>query len=190
MNSRVVFLAEVAIMSALSIILGLISFRGLWAQGGSVSLEMIPIFLMAFRRGLKGGLLTGIVVGLLQLLLNPIAGAHPVSILLDYPLAFMAAGFAGLFSVAPNATTKQRTKSIVFGIFFGSLLRLVCHYISGVVFFGSYAPDNMNPYIYSLLYNISYMIPVAMITLITFLFLTNTAPKILHGSNKGVSSAA
>ena len=39
------------------------------------------------------------------------------------------------------------------------LARFVCHYLSGVVFFASYAPQNWNPYLYSAAYNGAYLVP-------------------------------
>lgn len=63
-NTR--FMTEVAMMTALGIILdylaGVFSIK-LWPNGGSISIAMIPILLMGFRYGLKGGLLTGFLVG-------------------------------------------------------------------------------------------------------------------------------
>ena len=38
--------------------------------------------------------------------------------------------------------------------------------ISGIVFFASYAPEGMNPILYSLGYQASYLVPEAVITLI------------------------
>lgn len=38
--------------------------------------------------------------------------------------------------------------------------------ISGVIFFGAYAPEGMNPLVYSLGYNASYLVPEAIVTLI------------------------
>jgi hypothetical protein len=44
--------------AALAYLLDFVAFK-VWAQGGSVSLSMLPVFLIAYRWGLKGGLLTG-----------------------------------------------------------------------------------------------------------------------------------
>ena len=42
--------------------------------------------------------------------------------------------------------------------------RFVSHFASGVVFFGMYAPEGMNPVIYSAFYNGGYMIPEMVIS--------------------------
>ena len=49
--------------------------------------------------------------------------------------------------------------------------KFICHFISGVVFFASYAPEGMSPIIYSLTINASMIIPECIIccALIKFL---------------------
>lgn len=64
-NKRVLLMVEIAIFAALGFVLDFIAFR--MPQGGSVSLVMIPIVLMAFRRGIAAGVITGLLVGLLQI---------------------------------------------------------------------------------------------------------------------------
>ncbi|MED2973370.1 MULTISPECIES: energy-coupled thiamine transporter ThiT [unclassified Fictibacillus] len=190
MSKKIMFLTEVAMMSALAIILSFVQFKGLWANGGSVSLEMLPIFLMAFRRGVPGGVLTGLIVGMVKILVDGTAGYNPAGLILDYPLAFLLAGFAGVFKVSSASQSKRRISAIVAGIAFGSLLRLASHVVSGVIFFASYAPKGMNPVLYSIVYNASYMIPVALITAAAFIFLTKTAPRLLHRTDPRVVNAA
>jgi thiamine transporter len=183
-TNNVSFLTEMAIMAALSIILGFIKFAGLWPQGGSVSLEMVPIFLMAFRRGLKAGILTGIVVGLLQLLINPYI-VHPAQVILDYPLAFGLAGIAGAFAPSLEQSNGRRMALMVTGIFVGCLLRLSSHVISGVIFFSEFA-EEMNVWLYSILYNGSFMAVIFLISAMAVILLTNAAPKLLHGAPKEI----
>jgi thiamine transporter len=186
---NVSLLAEIAIMAALSLILGLVKFSGVWAQGGSVSLEMVPIFIMAFRRGLKAGVFTGLVVGLLQLLVNPYV-VHPAQLILDYPLAFALAGVAGAFAPSIKQNKTRRTALMITGIFIGSLLRLASHVLSGVIFFKQSAPEDMNVWLYSLLYNGSFMIVIFMITSFVVILLTNTSPRLLHATRKDIHQAA
>ena len=61
-------IAEMGVAVALAAVLGMVR---VWTmpQGGSVSLEMLPILFVAIRRGLGPGVATGVVYGLLQLLL-------------------------------------------------------------------------------------------------------------------------
>ncbi|MBY6036139.1 energy-coupled thiamine transporter ThiT [Fictibacillus nanhaiensis] len=187
-NNNVSLITEMAIMAALSLILGLIKFSGIWAQGGSVSLEMVPIFLMAFRRGLKAGVFTGLIVGLLQLLVNPYI-VHPAQLFLDYPLAFALAGVAGAFAPSITQNKAKRTVFMITGIFVGCLLRLLSHVASGVIFFSDFA-EEMNVWLYSFMYNGSYMIVIFVITSAVVILLTNTSPKLLHTSRKDLHQVA
>ncbi|MDM5316579.1 energy-coupled thiamine transporter ThiT [Fictibacillus sp. b24] len=187
-NNNISLLTEIAIMSALSLILGMIKFAGPWPQGGSVSLEMVPIFLMAFRRGFKAGVFTGLAVGLLQLLVNPYV-VHPAQMILDYPLAFALAGVAGAFAPSLAQNKSKRTILMVTGIFVGCLLRTISHVLSGVIFFSDLA-EEMNIWLYSFMYNGSFMIVIFVITSLVVILLTNTAPKLLHAARSGYTRAA
>ncbi|SMD05470.1 energy-coupled thiamine transporter ThiT [Sporomusa malonica] len=115
-------------------------------QGGSVTLgSMIPILLMAFFYGPAFGYLTGFLYGLINLIQDPYI-LHPIQVLFDYPLPFMALGLAGYF--------KDR---YLVGTVVGIVGRFIFHYISGIVFFASYAPPGVSPYLYSFLFNASYL---------------------------------
>ena len=47
--------------------------------------------------------------------------------------------------------------------------RLFAHVLSGVIFFASYAPEGQNVWLYSLVYNGTYMAPEMVITLLLLL---------------------
>lgn len=124
-------------------------------QGGSVTLgSMIPIFVIAFTYGKEVGLLTGFIFSLLNLFLDPYI-VHPIQVLFDYTLPFTAMGIVAYF---PN---KKRI-----GISVAFFLRFLCSFISGVVFFGMYAPEGMSPIIYSLTVNASIIGAEAIVTLV------------------------
>ncbi len=144
-------LAEMAISIALATVLSMIK-TGL-PYGGSVTLgSMVPILLISFRRDVKVGVTTGVIYGFVQMFLDGWFYS-PVGMLLDYPLAFGLIGLAGLFKKQP-----------IIGVIVAMAGRYVCHFISGVVFFGMYAPEGMSPIVYSAVYNATYMIPEAIIS--------------------------
>ncbi|NMB01002.1 MAG: energy-coupled thiamine transporter ThiT, partial [Firmicutes bacterium] len=99
--------------------------------GGSISLDMVPIFILAFRRGGKMGLLGGGLLGLLKLMISGYY-VHPIQVVLDYPVPFMLLGVAG-FGMLREVR--------LMGMAVGSLLRYTAHVVSGVVFFGHYTPE-------------------------------------------------
>jgi len=156
-------LTEIAVAVAMAVVCSLIK---VWEmpQGGSVALTMVPILLIAIRSGWVAGCTTGAIYGLLSLL---IAGVvyHPMSILLDYVLAFGLLGLAGLF--------KKNLTGIVLGSFVGVAGRFVSSLVSGAVLFAEYAPAGQNPWIYSLGYQATYMVPEFILTvaILVLLFL-------------------
>lgn len=116
-------------------------------NGGSVTAgSMIPILIFAMRRGPLFGIGAGVVYGILQLVIEPFV-VHPVQVLLDYPVAFGLLGLAGFFPNRP-----------VIGTCLGIFGRFLAHFVSGVVFFASYAGDK-SPWLYSMLYNGTYLLP-------------------------------
>ena len=100
----------------------------------------------------------GMCVGLLDLILKPYV-VHPVQLLLDYPFAFGAIGFAGIIFML-------KKEAFIPAYLVGAFGRLVMAVLSGVIFFGAYAPEGMNPFVYSLGYNFSYIAAEAAITCI------------------------
>jgi thiamine transporter len=119
-------------------------------QGGSVTAgSMVPIILIALFYGPEVGILTGFLFGIINFIVSPFA-LHPVQVLFDYPLPFMAIGLVGYFR-------SFKIKGLLIGVTLAMFARFACHFISGVVFFGSYAPAGTSVYLYSLLYNGSYM---------------------------------
>jgi thiamine transporter len=146
MKIQTKIVAEVVVSVALAYALNMIvMFR--MPQGGSVTaVSMVPLLWLALRRGVRVGVIGGIIFGIVDMFPQPFV-VHPVQFLLDYPLAFGALGLAGFFQRHP-----------IGGVFSGIAGRFACHFIAGVVFFGMYAPEGMNPIVYSAIYNGSYLI--------------------------------
>ena len=121
--------------------------------GGSITLfSMLFVVLIGYWYGPVVGLLAGVTYGLLRLILGPYIVSLP-QMLVDYPLAFGALGISGFFS------NKKNGLLTVLGRFFFAVL-------SGVIFFGMYAPEGMNPLVYSISYNGFYLCAEGLLTLI------------------------
>lgn len=180
-RQRLQLLLEVAVLGAISFVLDKIGFS--FPQGGSITLSMLPIVLMAFRWGLVGGMLTGFTSGLLQL----ISGAYvftPIQASLDYFVAYTVVGLAAvtggwLVRSAANGNERAMGAAIVVGTVIGGLLRYLIHFIGGIVFFGEYAPEGSTVWVYSLVYNGSYMIPATIISGIIAVLLITSAPRLI-----------
>ena len=127
-------------------------------QGGSMTLfSMFFICFVGYLYGAKIGLVTGIAYGLLDLILGPYV-VGPIQLLIDYPLAFGALGLAGIFSNAKDGVIK--------GYLLGVFGRYICHVLSGIIYFGSAAGAGQSVVIYSLIYNASYILPEAIMTVV------------------------
>jgi len=123
-------------------------------NGGSITVaSMLPLFMFSFAAGPRAGVTAGLCYGLLQFIQEPYF-LHWAQFLLDYPLAFAMLGLAGFFR-----------HNVYLGAVTGAAGRLVCSFISGVVFFAEYA-GGQNVFLYSFLYNISYILPDVIICLI------------------------
>lgn len=144
---------------AIATVCSMIKFADL-PFGGSVTLfSMLFIVLIGYWYGPSVGIMTGVAYGLLQFVIEPIFYTIP-QMLTDYPLAFGALGLAGFFS--------NKKYGLQIGYVVGVLGRFVFAFLSGCIFFGSYAsdPSVLGKVIYSSGYNASYLVPEAVVTLI------------------------
>ncbi len=151
---KVKVLAETALMVGLSGVLYYIKVFML-PQGGAITLaSMVPIFLLSLRRGPRVGIIGGAIFGLVALAEDQFV-YNPFGIFLDYPLAFGLLGVAGFFREKP-----------MYGIVVGTAARFCSHFVSGVLFFASYAWSGWNVYAYSAAYNAGFLIPELAMSLI------------------------
>ena len=127
-------------------------------MGGSVTLfSMFFVTLIGYWYGPAVGLMAGVAYGLLQMILDPYIVSIP-QMLIDYPFAFGALGLAGFFS--------EKKNGMIIGYIVSVLGRFVFSVLSGVIFFGMYAPEGMSPLVYAIVYNGSYLATEAAITII------------------------
>ena len=120
-------------------------------QGGSLTLDLVPLIIFAWRRGAGWGCGAGTLAGVLHMMLGGFV-VHPLQILLDFPLAYASMGLAGFRSIRKPM-----------GLVLAGFSEAACHILSGVLFFSSYAPKGMNPWIYSTVYNLTFFLPKMLI---------------------------
>ena len=97
-------LCEGGLMIALALVLGLLKVFEL-PQGGSISLEMLPLLFFCVRWGMGGGFIACFAFGVLQVFIQGAVSWGWQSILLDYVLAFGVMGIAGLGRASPTASS-------------------------------------------------------------------------------------
>ncbi len=160
-------LAELAVFVALATALSFIIIYTL-PQGGAITAgSMVPILWLALRRGWKIGIVAGVLYGIIQLIILPYA-YNPLQTLLDYPLAFGCLGLAGFFKRWPIA-----------GVIVAITGRFIMHFISGAWYFAAIYAPGINPYVYSAVYNGSYLLPeMAISVFIIYLLQKSNALKI------------
>ncbi|WP_170245370.1 energy-coupled thiamine transporter ThiT [Streptococcus suis] len=175
-TSKLPILAEVAIFSAIALVFDKIPLFTM-PQGGSVSLVMLPILLLALRHGLGVGVLTGGIVGTIQLFYGGYF-LNVFQVFLDYALSYAGIGLAGL--VAPTLSKQKDLKNatliITLASFLGGSIRLLATFLSGIIFYADYTPDGMPVWFYSFTYNISYILPSTAIASILLILLYRARP--------------
>ena len=126
--------------------------------GGSVTpASMLPVIAVGIRWGKKWGFAGGAVYGLMQFIVGAYA-ISPFALFLDYIAAFGVLGFSSFF--------RGKKYGIIIAAPVCCFLRFMLHYISGILLWGMYAPEGMEVWYYSLVYNGGYMLPETIVTTI------------------------
>jgi len=171
-NTKLIVMIEGAVIAAICVALSFIPINTANAAF-DLSLGLIPLGVYALRRGLLPGLAVGFVWGLLLIVLGKAYILTIPQVLLEYPLAFAFGGFGGVFSgllkrrlsAYPdkiNIDNADKPKKsgiggaitiVIFAGIVAAIARWFFHFWAGVVFWGSYAPEGMSPYLYSFIMN-------------------------------------
>ena len=169
-------ICESAILIALSLALMPIEIPGP-AFGGDIDLVMIPLFILAYRNGAFYGITGGAVFGFLKCLIGGGIGWGLPSVLLDYVLAYAAVGVAGFFA--------GKYWAIELSTFIGCFTRFIIHFISGITLYMITVPTEIesigtftNPVLYSIVYNMLYMLPNTVIAIIVMSLLRHPIKKL------------
>jgi len=168
-------IAEAGVAIAIAQVLSFITLFHM-PQGGSIkAASLVPLMIFAYRWGGTRGIWAGVVYGVLHFLLGFKSSIHYLSIILDYLVAYGAIGVCGYF--------KDNITGLVSGSIVAIALRWFTSVTSGAVVFASYAPQGQNPWIYSMIYNASYMIPDGILNIIVLLF-------VYQGVKRGLNRSA
>ena len=178
---------EGTIVAALALVLSLIPLQ--IGSSFSISLGQIPLTLFALRRGWKAGLLSGFIWGILHFPTGQVYYLSVIQVLIEYPIAFTFAGFAGLFSKRMQKNvieenTRGMTTTIVLGTIVGVGARYFWHFIAGVVFWGSYALWGMNPWIFSFVMNGASGLATGVVTIVVLIGIERTMPTLFLGHSQ------
>ena len=162
-------LAEGALMVAMATVLSV--FAVLKApNGGSFAIgSMIPVMLFSLKYSFAWSATAAFAYALIQILTGFYAPPvdtlfnYFILILLDYLIAFGSLCLAGpAYRILPR-DWRGRTRLIA-SASLCLLIRFLCHFISGIIIWAVYAPEGQPVWLYSLVYNGSYMLFEAIAT--------------------------
>ena len=143
-------------------------------NGGSVTAaSLVPLLIFSCMYGFFPSLLAGIIYGLLQFLQSPWV-LTPFTFLLDFVLAFSPICVVG----AIKDTTKNNNFALLGGTAIFFAIRFIMHFASGIIYFEHGAIYTTLPqssaFVYSLLYQVVYIVPDFLINFIVILILLKT----------------
>lgn len=191
MYKKTLRLVITGLMLAIATVLSMVTILKMPYGGGVTMFSMLPVMLLGYKYGVKWGLCSGLVFGVLQALVGTFssgafAGVTGFSVVamvvLDYLVAMGVIGLAGMF----RGKIKNHTVAFATGAVVAGLFRLLAHFVSGVLLFSGYAEgfftgmgdssfakmvlDTFSgtglAMFYSIFYNGSYLIPEILITVI------------------------
>lgn len=182
MQKPVKVLTQSAMMLALATLLSVFAVFHL-PNGGSVTLgSMIPLLFVAYKFDWPWSLLVALAYSLIQMMSGFYAPptqdlpSFVAVILLDYVVAFGVIGLGGVLFKKLQKHMKDHSAMLLSGLvtFAG---RFFCHFLSGILIWSVYAPEGQPVWLYSAIYNGSYM---GMEALISGIFLWFAGPRLLQ----------
>lgn len=174
-NQRVLWLVESAVFAAIAIVLSLLPTN--LGASFTVSLGMIPLTIISLRGGLKVGLLTGFLWGVLHFVTGDVFFLGPVQVIIEYIVAFTFGGLAGYFAYNFKAARRVEVK-IAQAAFLGTAARFFWHFVAGYIYWGQYAPVGWSPLWFSLIMNGISALMTALVTTIVTLLIYRQRPQI------------
>ena len=130
---------EIAFMAALAFVIDLVIPTIEPVPGVYLNFSMIPIFLLAFRRGVIPSAVGGLLWGLLQIVTAEAYFLHIVQVILEYILALLFISVAGFFRTPIQSAFRERNLKkgmgyVVLAVTLGSLSRYFWHFLAGFIF--------------------------------------------------------
>ena len=201
MNKKTQKIALTGVLIAVGTLLSVFVVFKMPYGGTITAFSMVPVMVLGYKYGMKWGLFSGLIFGILQMILGAttsgaFAGMSGFNLvlmaLLDYIVAFVVLGSAGMF----RNKIKNDIAAFALGGAVAGFLRFVCHFLSGLILWGSYAEwfftdVFVNSFsakimetctgttlaaVYSFIYNALYMVPEIIITVIGIVVIMAVVP--------------
>lgn len=184
-NQNLVALVECALFVAVACVLDLVKLYEM-PNGGSIKLVMLPLIILALRRGVKWGVFTSMVYLVIAIILGREGIFYPgstitiivVCILFDYVFAYAACGLAPLFA----KPFKNKVVGYSVAAFIVCAIRFVSHFISGATIWADFSNGAKGAIAFSIVYNGTYMLPIAIVCVIIVAVLAKVAPVVFRAN--------
>lgn len=189
-------ICEVAIFAAIGFVLDEIqgalsvSFTG----GGSIGIAMVAVLIVAYRRGFLPALATGLIMGALDIATKAYI-LHPLQVFLDYIFPYALVSVAGLFKPLFDKSNNHKYLWLIIGTVIGGILKFFSHYFAGLFYWN--VPDKfawnlsyMSPALYSFVYNLAYVGPCVVLSVLVLVILFKRAPQVLEVHEERIKEEA
>ncbi len=160
-------LTECAVMVALASVLSLVCIYQAPFDGKVTLGSMVPLILLCVHiKDFRWGVIACFAYSLVQMMLSfaaPPTATLPyffAVVMLDYIIAFSILAIANPIS----CMFADKYTGVAVGSAVAVFMRFICHFISGILIWGVYAPEGQPVWLYSLFYNGGYMLPELIIT--------------------------
>lgn len=180
-ESKLVIWIEAGIFASLAFVIALLP-KGI----GPIKAElgMIPIVILSYRRGLKTGVLSGFLWGIIKVATGKFTMLSVLQVLIEYIFAY---GVAGLSGIGWKGLRKQisadkwRSAFLTIGwsTFFAVFIKYFIHFIAGYIYWGIYAPEGMNPFYYSFIVNGAAGLATWIVVGLSVSFIIYKAPRLI-----------
>lgn len=136
-----------AICVSLAYVLSFVKIFELPSGGSITAASMLPILAYGYMAGPFYGTLAGLVYFLLQLT-QQVYILSPLQFVFDYVLPFTVLG-----TLSGCIKTKNSNINLYGGFALAVIARFICHALAGYLFWRDTVPENMNPLVYTAIYN-------------------------------------
>lgn len=137
-------ISRIGLVAAITIVLYMIKLVPFPQGGGCSLLSILPIMMLSVIFGMEEGIVCAIIVAMIKIIIQP--PYYPMQLPLDYFGAMIAVAFTPVFGV-------HNKKRLLAGAFSAALISIFFSVLSGVIFFGEFAPEGMNVWHYAIMYN-------------------------------------
>ena len=162
-------LARIGMFTAMSLVLYMIKIVPFPQGGGCTLMSVLPVMILGVLYGMEEAMVCAIVVGLTKIVIAP--PYFPLQIPLDYLGGMIAIALTPIFGIH----TRGR---LVAGGIFATLLSAWFSILSGVIFFGQFAPEGMNVWVYSAIYNLSGFGVEAIMSIVALVLLASRSTRL------------